>query len=53
MMTTTHRIHEIQVPEGNKLFLVTHAVGVQIYTCEATADVPYTADYLFWKSTGD
>jgi hypothetical protein len=27
---------EIAVPEGNKLFLVGHAVGVQIYTCNAT-----------------
>ena len=27
----------IQVPEGNKLFLVAHAVGVQIYPCNATA----------------
>jgi hypothetical protein len=24
---------EIQVPEGNKVFLVGHAVGVQIYSC--------------------
>jgi hypothetical protein len=28
---------EIQVPEGNKLFLVGHAVGVQIYSCNITA----------------
>jgi hypothetical protein len=28
---------EIAVPEGNKLFLVGHAVGVQIYRCNATA----------------
>jgi Protein of unknown function (DUF3455) len=27
----------IAVPEGNKLFLVGHAVGVQIYKCNATA----------------
>ena len=26
----------IEVPEGNKLFLVGHAVGVQIYSCNAT-----------------
>jgi hypothetical protein len=24
---------EIQVPEGNKVFLVGHAIGVQIYSC--------------------
>ena len=24
---------EIQVPDGNKVFLIGHAVGVQIYTC--------------------
>jgi hypothetical protein len=28
---------EIQVEAGNKLFLVAHAVGVQIHTCKATA----------------
>ena len=28
----------IAVPEGHKLFLVGHAVGVQIYKCNATAD---------------
>jgi hypothetical protein len=28
---------EIQVPEGNKVFLVGHAVGVQTYACDATA----------------
>jgi hypothetical protein len=27
---------KIAVPEGNKLFLVGHAVGVQIYTCTAS-----------------
>jgi Protein of unknown function (DUF3455) len=27
---------EIVVPEGNKVFLVGHAVGVQIYSCNAT-----------------
>ena len=27
---------DIAVPEGNKVFLVGHAVGVQIYTCTAT-----------------
>jgi hypothetical protein len=27
----------IQVPDGNKLFLVGHAVGLQIYSCNATA----------------
>jgi hypothetical protein len=26
----------IQVPDGNKVFLVGHAVGVQIYQCNAT-----------------
>jgi hypothetical protein len=26
----------IQVPDGNKVFLVGHAVGVQIYACNAT-----------------
>jgi Protein of unknown function (DUF3455) len=29
---------EIQVQAGHKMFLLTHAVGVQIYTCRATAD---------------
>ena len=29
---------QIQVPDANKLFLVGHAVGVQIYACNATAD---------------
>jgi Protein of unknown function (DUF3455) len=29
---------KIVVPEGNKVFLVGHAVGVQIYGCAATAD---------------
>jgi Protein of unknown function (DUF3455) len=29
--------NEIQVLEGNKVFLVGHAVGVQIYSCNATA----------------
>jgi hypothetical protein len=28
---------ELQVPEGNSLFLVGHAVGVQIYGCSVTA----------------
>jgi Protein of unknown function (DUF3455) len=28
----------IVVPEGHKLFLVAHAVGVQIHTCTATPD---------------
>jgi hypothetical protein len=28
---------EIAVPEGNKVFLVGHAVGVQIYSCSATS----------------
>jgi hypothetical protein len=28
---------KIQVPAGNKVFLVGHAVGVQIYSCNATA----------------
>jgi hypothetical protein len=28
---------KIQVPAGNKLFLVGHAVGVQIYSCTATS----------------
>jgi hypothetical protein len=28
---------ELQVPEGNSLFMVGHAVGVQIYGCTATA----------------
>ena len=27
---------EIQVPDGNKVFLVGHAVGVQIYSCSTT-----------------
>jgi Protein of unknown function (DUF3455) len=27
----------IQVPAGNKVFLVGHAVGVQIYSCNATS----------------
>jgi hypothetical protein len=27
---------KIEVPEGNKLFLVGHGVGVQIYSCNAT-----------------
>jgi hypothetical protein len=27
----------IQVPDGNKVFLVAHAVGVQIYACTTTA----------------
>lgn len=27
----------IQVPDGNKVFLVGHAVGLQIYSCNATA----------------
>jgi hypothetical protein len=29
---------EIAVPAGNKLYLVGHAVGVQIYRCNAVAD---------------
>jgi hypothetical protein len=29
--------YKIQVPAGNKVFLVGHAVGVQIYSCNATA----------------
>jgi hypothetical protein len=28
---------EIRVPDGNKLFLIGHAVGEQIYSCDATA----------------
>jgi hypothetical protein len=28
---------DLQVPEGNRLFLVGHAVGVQIYECNITA----------------
>ena len=28
---------KIAVPEGNKLFLIGHAVGVQIYSCNATS----------------
>ena len=28
---------EVAVPDGNKLFLEAHAVGVQIYSCNATA----------------
>ena len=28
---------DIQVPSGNKVFLVGHAVGVQIYSCNTTA----------------
>jgi hypothetical protein len=28
----------IEVPRGNKVFLVAHAVGVQIYRCTATAN---------------
>ncbi len=28
---------KIQVPDGNKVFLVGHAVGVQIYSCNATS----------------
>src|SRR5688572_1806642 len=28
---------DISVPDGNKVFLVTHAVGVQIYSCRSTA----------------
>jgi hypothetical protein len=28
---------KIEVPEGNKLFLVGHGVGVQIYSCNATS----------------
>jgi hypothetical protein len=28
---------KIAVPDGNKLFLVGHAVGVQIYSCNATS----------------
>jgi len=27
---------KIQVPDGNKVFLVGHAIGVQIYSCNAT-----------------
>jgi len=27
---------DVKVPEGHKLFLVGHAVGVQIYSCKAT-----------------
>ena len=29
---------KIQVPDGNKVFLVGHAVGVQIYSCNATSN---------------
>jgi hypothetical protein len=32
---------DIVVPAGTKLFLVGHAVGVQIYRCNATADGGY------------
>ena len=32
---------DIAVPDGNKLFLVGDAVGVQIYTCNATVDGGY------------
>jgi hypothetical protein len=32
---------DIAVPEGNKLFLLGAAVGVQIYTCNATVDGGY------------
>jgi len=28
---------KIQVPDGNKVFLVGHAIGVQIYSCNATS----------------
>jgi hypothetical protein len=28
---------EIRVPDGNKLFLIAHAIGEQIYSCDATA----------------
>jgi hypothetical protein len=28
---------EIQVPEGNKVFLVGHAIGVQIYSCNGVS----------------
>jgi hypothetical protein len=28
---------KLEVPDGNKVFLVGHAVGVQIYACNATA----------------
>jgi hypothetical protein len=31
---------ELVVPDGNKLFLVGHAVGVQIYSCNATPGGP-------------
>jgi hypothetical protein len=34
--------NKITVPEGNKLYLVSHAVGVQIYTCNGTAWGPST-----------
>jgi Protein of unknown function (DUF3455) len=27
---------EIQVPDGNKVFLVGHALGVQVYSCDGT-----------------
>jgi hypothetical protein len=31
---------DLQVPDGNDVFLVGHAVGVQIYTCATTASGP-------------
>ena len=44
---------EIAVPSGHKPFLVGHATGVQIYACDgARAEIPYTADYVFFKATG-
>jgi hypothetical protein len=33
---------EIRVPDGNKVFLVGHAVGVQIYSCNGVAWGPAT-----------
>jgi hypothetical protein len=33
---------KITVPEGNKLYLVSHAVGVQIYTCNGVSWGPST-----------
>jgi hypothetical protein len=35
----------IQVPDGNKVFLVGHAVGVQIYTCMTTPSMTTPSGY--------
>lgn len=45
-------------PKGNEAYLSGHAVGVQIYSCNGTdistsgqtVEVPYTADYVFFKA---